>query len=309
MFIKGRFKLMRKHDCDFWNLTYYRAAENRFFKYFKISLINKVKKLTRESKFTFRPRKTLKISPLHGCKRSMRFYNPFLNSFDSKFLNIRKNINFYKIFLRRRLRYVTYIFKKGFYFRHAFSKDILLGVKTPFRIYKPLKENKLRRMELYLKQITLFYNNFDNIKLKRFGRLGRKGQFGGINYFFLLLESRIDSIVLRLNIGCKFMMRALIKARKVLVDEEPITYFNFIVKKNQFISFVEVLRARIYLCLSQKIPLKMFFVQPPFYLEINYRTLIILIVPKLIDPSFVPYPFLKTQSRLINGLHTILWGW
>jgi hypothetical protein len=309
MFIKGRFKFMRKHDCDFWNLTYYRVAENKFFKYYKFSLINKVKNFTRESKITFRPRKNVKISSLHGCRRVMRYFNPFLNAFDGNFLNLRKNINFFKIFLKRRLRYVTYIFKKGFYLKHAFYKDILLGVKTPYMIYKPLRENKLRRIKRYLKQITLFYNNFDNIKLKRFGRLGRKGQFGGINYFFLLLESRIDSIVLRLNIGCKFLIRSLIRERKVLVDDEPISYFNFIVKKNQFISFVEALRKGLFKSLLNKIPLKMFFVQPPFYLEINYRTLIIIIVPKLMDPAFVPYPFLKTQSRLISGLHTVLWGW
>lgn len=308
MFIKGRFKLMRKHDCDFWNLTYYRVAENRFFNYFKISLINKVKILTRESQLTFSKKKTIKMSSLQGCKRGLRYYNPFLNAFDGKIISI-KNLNFYKIFLRRRLRFVTYIFKKGFYFRHAFSKDILLGVKTPFKIYKPLRENNLRSIKLYFKQITLFYNNFDLIKLKRFGILGRKGQFGGINYFFLLLESRLDSIVLRLNIGCKFLIRELIRSRKVLVDEEPISYFNYIVKKNQLISFVENIRLRLYLSLYKKIPKKNFFVQPPFYLEINYRTLIIVIVPKLMDPSFVPYPFLHTQSSLISGLHTILWGW
>lgn len=53
----------------------------------------------------------------------------------------------------------------------------------------------------------------------------------------------------------------------------------------------------------------MFFVQPPVYYEINYRTLMVLIVPKLIDPSFVPYPFLPVRSKLASGLHTILWGW
>jgi hypothetical protein len=53
----------------------------------------------------------------------------------------------------------------------------------------------------------------------------------------------------------------------------------------------------------------MFFSQPPYYLEINYRTLIIVLVPKLIDPSFVPYPFLRSKSSLITGLHTVLWGW
>merc|ERR1739848_45526 len=136
---------------------------------------------------------------------------------------------------------------------------------------------------------TLFYNGFDNTKLRRFGKLGRKGKFGGINFFFFLLESRLDSIILRLNLACKFVVRELIKSKKILVDEKAITYLNYVVKK--------------------RIKTKSFFVQPPFYLEINYRTLIILIVPKLIDPSFVPYPFLKSRSSILSGLYTVLWGW
>ena len=43
MHIKGRYKLIRKHDCDFWNLTYFKPKKNRFFSYFKFSLISKLK--------------------------------------------------------------------------------------------------------------------------------------------------------------------------------------------------------------------------------------------------------------------------
>ena len=162
---------------------------------------------------------------------------------------------------------------------------------------------------MFFKQIILFYNNFDNTKLKRFGRLGRKGQFGGINFFFLLLESRIDSILLRLNLGSKFLMRELIRSKQILIENSIIDYLNFIVKKNNKISFIPSLKPLIYASLYHKIPIKMFFVQPPLYFEINYRTLILIIVPKLIDPSFVPFPFLKSKTNLITGLHTILWGW
>lgn len=67
--------------------------------------------------------------------------------------------------------------------------------------------------------------------MKRFGKLGRKGQFGGVNYFLFLLESRIDSIILRLNLACKFIIREVIQSGKILVDNVPISYLNFIVKK------------------------------------------------------------------------------
>lgn len=309
MLIKGKLKVIRKHDCDFWNLTYYRVSQNRFFCYFKFSMIHKIKLLTRQRQLRLLPRRLLKLPFLQGYARSKRYYNPFLNDTQSNLLNVKKNINFHKLFLYRGLRYVTYIYRRCFYYRHAYSNDLLLGVKSSYRIYKPKRRSFFEKQQLFFKQIILFYNNFDNIKLKRFGRLGRKGQFGGINYFFYLLESRVDSIIVRLNLGAKFIMRELIKARKILVDGEAITYLNFIVKKNTFVTFVPQMFGIIYKSLEHKIPIKMFYVQPPFYLEINYRTLIIVIVPKLIDPIFVPYPFLKSQSSLVAGLHTVLWGW
>lgn len=309
MYIKGRLKLIRKHDCDFWNLTYYRVAQNRFFNYFKFSLIYRLKQLTKKRELRLLPRRTLKIASLQGYSKSRSYFNPFLNKGDGNLINVKNKINFYKLFLKRGLRFVTYIYRRCFYYRHAFSNDLLLGVKSSFRIYKPVRRSFFQKKKFFFKQITLFYNNFDTTKLKRFGRLGRKGKFGGVNFFFLLLESRVDSVILRLNLGCKFIMRELIKSKKVLVNDEPISYLNYIVKKNTFISFVDRIKDIIYSNLIYKISIKMFFVQPPFYLEINYRTLIILLVPKLIDPSFVPYPFLKSKSSLLAGLHTVLWGW
>lgn len=309
MLIKGRLKLIRKHDCDFWNLTYYRVAQNRFFHYYKFSLIHKIKQLTRKSELRFFTRKTVKIASIQGHSKSRGYFNPFLNIIDRNLLDVHKQINFYKLFLRRGLRFVTYVYKRCLYFRHAFMNDLLLGVKSPYRIYKPFKRTFYQTKIMFFKQLTLFYNNFNNTKLKKFGRLGRKGQFGGINYFFLLLESRLDSIILRLNLGCKFIMRELIRKKKVLVDNKKISYLNFIVKKNQIISFDQRLVDTVYESLDHKIPIKMFFVQPPFYFEINYRTLMILIIPKLMDPAFIAYPFLKSKSSLISGLHTILWGW
>ena len=46
MYLKGRFKLIRKYDCDFWNLMYYKRKKNKFFNYFKHSLAWKVKTKT-----------------------------------------------------------------------------------------------------------------------------------------------------------------------------------------------------------------------------------------------------------------------
>ena len=107
---------MRKHDCDFWNLLYYKAAYNRFFKYYKLSLIHKVNEMTRKRCFVFKKNKPVKFSTLHGCKRAFSFFNVLLNQRDGKFINLKRTLNLYKIFKQRGLRYVTYILKKGFYF-------------------------------------------------------------------------------------------------------------------------------------------------------------------------------------------------
>jgi hypothetical protein len=268
-----------------------------------------VKDFTKKKEIRLLVRRTIKIANLSGYAKSRRYFNPFLNKGDSNLLNVKKKINFFKLFLRRGLRFVTYIYRRCFYYRHAFANDVLLGVKSSFRIYKPYRRSFFQKIKNFFKQITLFYNNFDTIKLKRFGLLGRKGQFGGINFFFYLLESRIDSIILRLNLGCKFIIREVIKSKKILVEKVPISYPNYIVKKKNFVSFIDRFKKIVYSSLRRKIPIKMFFSQPPYYLEINYRTLIIVLVPKLIDPSFVPYPFLRSKSSLITGLHTVLWGW
>lgn len=43
---------------------------------------------------------------------------------------------------------------------------------------------------------------------------------------------------------------------------------------------------------------KRFFAQPPFYLEINYRTLCLTIIPSLIDPQYIAYPFRPEDNHL-----------
>jgi len=88
-----------------------------------------------------------------------------------------------------------------------------------------------------------------------------------------------------------------------------INYFNFNIKTNDFISFNKKIKTSIYKILLKNIKGKRFFAQPPYYLEINYRTLKVLIISKFIDIKFIPYPFFFKKTGLIKGLHTSLWGW
>ena len=61
------------------------------------------------------------------------------------------DFNFYKLFLRRGLRFVTYIYKKCFYYRHAFANDLLLGVKSSYRIYKPFNRTPFEKKKMFFK--------------------------------------------------------------------------------------------------------------------------------------------------------------
>eukprot|EP01024_Parvocaulis_polyphysoides_P068843 TRINITY_DN84064_c0_g1_i1.p1 TRINITY_DN84064_c0_g1~~TRINITY_DN84064_c0_g1_i1.p1 ORF type:complete len:112 (-),score=2.17 TRINITY_DN84064_c0_g1_i1:182-493(-) len=77
MYIKGRLKLIRKYDCDFWNLTYIRMTKNRFFNYFSHSLRYKVLSEQKKKEFILKPKIFLKLCTIQGIKKSRQFFNPF----------------------------------------------------------------------------------------------------------------------------------------------------------------------------------------------------------------------------------------
>jgi ribosomal protein S4 len=298
MFINARNKVLRKYDADFWNFLYNRRRKNKFFMYFRLSLINKIKLYYRKKfffiKYIKRKRDLLKF-------KVFKDNNPFYH-----FIKL-KNLNKFKFF--RRSKY----FVKRIFFKYIKPKknkgDILFGIKSAFQHYKYKIKSLFYRLKVYIKKITLFYNNFNKKKLIKFSNLTKKSKCGGINYFFFKLESRLDSILLRLNIGTKFYVRKIIKSNLILVNNLQINYLNFIIKPSDIISFKKSLKKRLYLVFRDIIKFKRFFAQPPFYMEVNYRTLCILLIPKLIDPFYIPYPFLFTKNEFVTGLHTTLWGW
>lgn len=117
-------------------------------------------------------------------------------------------------------------------------------------------------------------------------------------FFFFKLESRLDSILIRSNIATKFFIRNLIRTGFVIVNNFKVTYLNYIIKVNDIVSFDQTKRKLIYTILKGTIKFKRFFAQPPFYLEINYRTLCITLIPSLIDPNFIVYPFQMEENHL-----------
>ena len=119
-----------------------------------------------------------------------------------------------------------------------------------------------------------------------------------MNFFFYKLESRLDSIILRFNLASKFFIRNFIRNGFVTVNNLKVTYLNYITKVNDIISFDQKKHSFIFTLLKGIIKSKRFFAQPPFYLEINYRTLCITLIPSLIDPKFIAYPFRLDDNHL-----------
>lgn len=292
MFITARNKILRKYDADFWNFIYTRRRKNKFFMYFRLSLINKLQ-IFYKKKIFFINNNRLKFKRFNE--------NPFNNFFNLK------NLNTFKFFKRSKF------FVKRVFFKYIKPKknksDILFGIKSAFQHYKPKIKSLYYKLKVYLKKIILFYNNFNLKKLLKFSNLTKKSKCGGINFFFFKLESRLDSIILRLNIGAKFYVRKLIKSNSILVNNLKINFLNYIVKPYDIITFKKYFKLKLYKIFKNVIKLKRFFCQPPFYLEINYRTLCITLIPNLIDPLYIPYPFIISKNQLITGLHTTLWGW
>lgn len=288
MFLKARYKILRKYDTDIWNFLYYRQRKNKFFTYFKLSLIHKLQLYYRNNSFKFEnlnQDETFKLSKL----------------FNFKLLNLTTFFKKSKLFVKR-------LFFK-FINLNLSQADILFGIKSAFKLYKPKIYSAYFRQRLFFKKLILFYNNFSLKKLKRLTLLSKKARVGNINYFFFKLESRLDSILLRLNIGTRFFIRKLIRSNLVLVNNLKISYFNFQVNEQDLISFSSILKKKLYKILFRNIKFKRFFSQVPYYLEINYRTLCLIIIPQLIEPTLICYPFILQNTQILTGLHTALWGW
>lgn len=192
MFIKAKNKILRKYDSDFWNFLYTKPRKNKFFIYFKLSLINKLQYYNRK-KFFFNKKKSIKFSNYHKNKSPISFYSNL-------------NLLNYRRFYKKSKFFVKKIFYKNVKFKSN-RIDSLFGIKTAYERYKKKIQSPFSRLKIHLKKIILFYNNFNTKKLKKLAYISLKSKQGGLNFFLHNLESRLDSIIIRLNVGTKFYVR------------------------------------------------------------------------------------------------------
>ena len=309
MFLKNKYKLIKKCEMDFWGISYLRPRQTKFFIYLKKLFTYKIKTQKRFSR-NFRDISSFFLKVVYKNEFYVRSHPNQLVLKDRERNKKLLKLNYYILFGRQSIGKCMYIYRRASRVKF-FRDDLIIGINyAPKTKQLILKRRKLfERQKLYLKQLILFYNQLNLKKLRKLGYLASKSQLGTINTFFYLLECRIDNILLRFNLGSRFFVRNFIQAGNVLLNNKLIYSINHRVKESCYISFIESKIKFIYKTLRKRLKFRLFFAQPPYYFEINYRILTFLIIPKLLLPFYVPYPFIKSKSLLLTGLHTVLWGW
>lgn len=304
MFLKNKYKLIKKYEIDFWGISYLRPRQTKFFIYLKKLFTYKVKSTKRFSREIL----SYFLKVYHKNEYYVRSHP---NNLSLKYKNLKLlMLNYYVLFGRQSIGKSMYLYRRSA--RVKFLRDdLILGIKSAKKRKSlfPKRKKLFERQKLYLKQLIYFYNQLSLKKLRKLGYLASKTQLGTINSFFYFLECRIDNILVRFNLGSRFFVRNFIQAGNILINKRIIYSINHLIKEFCYISFIDSKIEFIYTRLIDILRHRLFYTQPPYYFEINYKILTFLIIPKFLYPVYIPYPFFKTKSLLITGLHTVLWGW
>ena len=185
MYIKAKNKILRKYDSDFWNFLYSRKRKNKFFVYFRLSLIHKILFLKKKKFFFINTNNILK---------------------HINFINKKNNLLNYKRFFKKSKFFVKKVYSNLIKLKSN-KIDSLFGIKNAYERYTKKVQSPFSRFKIHLKQIILHYNNLTTKKLKTISNKSITSKMGSLNFFLYKLETRLDSIILRLNVGNKFFVR------------------------------------------------------------------------------------------------------
>jgi len=200
--------------------------------------------------------------------------------------------------------YISYMKKnvmdqKRFFIKRGFNQDEVFQLDFNDNYIYRSKQTYTNWVVLK-KKITLFYNNLSYNIIRGYCRKLRRKNYGILNYFLFLFERRIDSILIRLNIfKSKSMVRHFIRLGHVLVNGKKVTYCNYIVKDYDFITFEdEKIRLKLFNSIKYNINNNYHYISPPYYLEINYKIMTIMIISKFIKENNVYFPFKIDFNKL-----------
>jgi len=179
--------------------------------------------------------------------------------------------------------------------RFLYSLNVLsfFSNKKAQRIHDKLSEPKsfygywLTQYKLF----TYFYNKLSRYFLTILWNKARKGHTLIFNFFLCLLESRIDSLLIRLNwVRTKHMIPVLLKKKRFLVNHIPVVYPNYILKDNSILSIRRFYRKLAFEQLKGRQKKRIFFYKTPFYLEVNNKIMSCLIIKSFVKREHVKFP-------------------
>ena len=217
-----------------------------------------------------------------------------------KFIVLRSNVQY-----RKRLLFLKFKKQK---WQHLtfFLRRLQQRRKKNFRIYDlnkyhlPKFFNSFKRKHKLIlhnkKKISLFYGNLLNKYLKKKSEVAIKIKKKNLkklinhNTFLIsLLEQRLDTILYRSHFATSMRnAKQLILHKHVKVNNYVVTNSSYIIKQGDFIKLNKIIKPYIFknICDSHFWPL------PPKYLQINYKTLEILITENINLQNFsVLFPF------------------
>jgi small subunit ribosomal protein S4 len=141
---------------------------------------------------------------------------------------------------------------------------------------------------LRLRAKQRFRKYYGNLTERQFQTLYKKIQVK--NNLPGLLESRLDVVVYRMNLApTMFSARQLINHGVFLVNKKRVTVKGFLLNSGDTIEIADSFWSRIFTNILQRLKKNSFFISPPAYLEIDYKTLCGIFVRRPLI-SEIPYP-------------------
>ncbi len=185
--------------------------------------------------------------------------------------------------------YRQYLFRKT---RRELFKineaDMVLSLR---RIKKKRKKRKISIRLLNQQRALKHYYNFKfKYQFKKIYKAALKKNRNIYLNFFLSLEKRIDSTLVRSNL-CLSNIEAqqLIKHKKILVNGKLIKNYNYILTSEDTLSILKEYRNIYINTLKQRIRNNLVIMGVPRYLELNYKILTLIFITKNFSVNYLPF--------------------
>jgi len=232
-----------------------------------------------------------------------------LNKFYLYHLN---KIDLFKSLIKKRLKKSSTLNTKHFYKQ---DWSVIYGYVLKAGAYEPKfkKKFKLTYNQTFLNK-KLFYTYYYNItyyNIRKIAKLSKKKKKFIVSYFLILLESRIDSILLKSHFfSSVYMIRQFILHGHILINNKINYAYGRRLKKNEILSFKSKLKKwlkkifKYKLYIYKKYNLNYFQFTIPHYLEISYKYFYILFFNSYYFYTNIENIYIPSQINIYQPLHT-----